>query len=85
MLASDRKDTYVMYIYGDGQMNWPKSSVPEFDPLMFQKARILIGYTVKGGLYHNVDSYSFTDLALDIDQYAETSGIHVVCLGHLSL
>lgn len=67
VLASDRKETYAMYIYGDQKINWAKTSQVE-------KLKVLIGYTIKGGLYYNVNSYSFSDLALEMDKYAETSG-----------
>ena len=67
VLTTNGQETYLMYIYGDQQMNWIKHSE-------FEKPKILIGYTIKGGLYNDVNPYSFTNLALEMDRYAHTKG-----------
>lgn len=67
VIASSRKTAYAMYLYGDQQMNWVKTS-------SIDKPNVFIGYSVKGGIYSSVSSYSYTNLALEMDQYAETAG-----------
>ena len=72
VIATDGTDTYIMYIYGDRQMNWLKRS-------QFEKPKIFIGYSVEG-FSHSLNPYSFTNLALEMDLYAETRGNFIFCL-----
>ena len=67
MLATSGSKTYLMYLYGDQQMNWLKRSE-------FEKPKIFVGFTIKGGIRKEPNPYSFTNLALEMDKYAETEG-----------
>ena len=68
VLATDGIDSYLMYFYEQNKMNWVQWSSIWTPP-------ILVGFTVKGGQHYKVHPLSFTSLALQMDQYAETNGI----------
>ena len=68
VLATDGTNSYLMYIYKQNQMNWVQWSSLWTPP-------ILVGFTVKGGQHYKVHPLSFTSLALQMDQYAETNGM----------